>query len=94
MPTHFQALGNPTRVRILERLAEAGEQNVNDLAMHLHMSQPRISWHLAMLRRGGAVRQRKEGRQVCISLDMEAIRRYQLAFWELLNQHKRIGGNQ
>jgi DNA-binding transcriptional ArsR family regulator len=93
LPAHFKALASPTRLRILERLAEVGEGSVNDLAQHLRMSQPRVSWHLAMLRRGGAVRQRKEGRVVYCSVDMEGIRRRQLAFWELLKEKKRIGGN-
>jgi DNA-binding transcriptional ArsR family regulator len=93
LPAHFKALASPTRLRILERLAEVGEGSVNDLAQHLRMSQPRVSWHLAMLRRGGAVRQRKEGRVVYCSVDMEGIRRRQLAFWELLTEKKRIGGN-
>ena len=68
-----------TRLRIVERLLAAGEESVNELAMSLRMSQPRVSWHLAMLRRGGAVRQRKEGRLVYCSLDLEEIRRRQLA---------------
>ena len=93
LPAHFQALANPTRLRVLERLAEAGELSVNELARSLRMSQPRVSWHLTMLRRGGAVKQRKEGRVVYCSVDMEGIRRRQLAFWELLTEKKRIGGN-
>ena len=91
LPLHFQALAHPIRLEIVGRLAEVGEVGVNDLARHLRMSQPRVSWHLAMLRRGGVVRQRKEGRQVYCSLDLEAIRRYQRAFWELLDEKRRIG---
>ena len=72
---HFLALANPTRLRILERLGEAGEENVNDLAAHLHMSQPRISWHLRMLRVGGVVRTRRDGRQVYCSLDVVGMSR-------------------
>jgi hypothetical protein len=45
-----------------------------------------------MLRRGGAVQRRKEGRQVYCSLDLEEIRRRQLAFWQMLTEKKRIGG--
>ena len=90
LPAFFQALASPTRLRILERLAEVGEGSVNDLARHLRMSQPRVSWHLAMLRRGGAVRRRKEGRQVYCSVDMDAIRLRQLALWELLTEKKTI----
>ena len=32
LPDHFLAFANPTRLRILERLATAGEVNVNELA--------------------------------------------------------------
>src|SRR5215831_7084214 len=62
IPDHMLAFANPTRLRILERLAAAGEVNVNELAEYLHMSQPRISWHLRMLRLGGVIRTRREGR--------------------------------
>jgi ArsR family transcriptional regulator len=68
---HFLALANVTRLRILERLGDVGEESVNDLALHLHMSQPRISWHLRMLRVGGVVRTRRDGRQVYCSLDVD-----------------------
>ena len=91
LPAHFRALASPTRLRILERLVETGEQSVKDVAAHLRMSQPRVSWHLAMLVRAGAVRRRREGRLAYCSVDLEAIRRHQLAFWELLNEKKRIG---
>lgn len=90
LPTHFRALASPTRLHILERLAE-GELSVKELAAALRMSQPRVSWHLARLRRGGAVRTRREGRQVHCSLDLEGIRRHQLALWELLNEKRTIG---
>jgi len=72
---HFLAFANPTRLRILERLGETGEESVNDLAAYLHMSQPRISWHLRMLRVGGVVRTRRDGRQVYCSLDVDNIAR-------------------
>ena len=75
LPDHFLAFANPTRLRILERLAKMGEVNVNDLALYLHMSQPRISWHLRTLRLGGVIRTRRKGRQVYCSVDVENIRR-------------------
>src|ERR1700747_2895469 len=71
---HFLAFANPTRLRILERLGQVGEVNVTELAEHMHMSQPRISWHVRMLRLGGVVRVRRDGRQVWCSLDVENIR--------------------
>ena len=86
---HFLALANPTRIRILERLGQVGEENVNDLAVHLRMSQPRISWHLRMLRVGGVVRTRRDGRQVYCSLDVENIARERRQLEELLGIKER-----
>ncbi len=94
---HFLALANPTRIRILERLGQVGEENVNDLAVHLHMSQPRISWHLRMLRVGGVVRTRRDGRQVYCSLDVESMARARALLDELIGikermtAHKEVG---
>ena len=93
LPSHFTALGNPTRLRIVERLAEAGETAVGELAESLRMSQPRVSWHLALLKRGGVIRQRREGRAVYCSIDLDSVRRHQAVLWELLTQHRRIGVN-
>ena len=84
LPDHFLAFANPTRLRILERLAQLGEVNVNDLAVYLHMSQPRISWHLRTLRLGGVIRTRRDGRQVYCSVDVENIRRMRERLDEML----------
>ena len=84
LPDHFRSFANPTRLRILERLGKVGEENVNDLAIHMRMSQPRISWHLRMLRVGGVVRTRRDGRQVYCSLDVENIARGRARLDELL----------
>jgi ArsR family transcriptional regulator len=84
IPDHFLAFANPTRLRILQRLGEMGEVNVTELAEHLHMSQPRISWHVRMLRHGGVIRVRRDGRQVWCSLDVENIRLYRQRLDEML----------
>ena len=84
LPDHFLALANPTRLRILQHLGEVGEESVNDLALALRMSQPRISWHLRMLRVGGVVRTRRDGRQVYCSLDIENIARERARLDQLL----------
>jgi ArsR family transcriptional regulator len=80
---HLLALANPTRLRIVEQLAE-GERSVNDLAAELRVAQPLISWHLRMLRLGGVITTRREGRQVYCSLDVEGIRRRQADLNRLL----------
>jgi DNA-binding transcriptional ArsR family regulator len=90
LPDHFLGFANPTRLRILERLGKAGEENVNDLATHLHMSQPRISWHLRMLRVGGIIRTRREGRQVYCSLDLENIARERARLDHMLGIKDRV----
>ena len=90
LPDHFLAFANPTRLRILQRLGEVGEENVNDLALHLRMSQPRISWHLRMLRVGGVIRTRRDGRQVYCSLDVENIARERRELEDLLGIKDRI----
>lgn len=81
---HLLAFANPTRLRILERLGQVGEVNVTELAEHLRMSQPRISWHVRMLRLGGVVRVRRDGRQVWCSLDVDNIRRSRERLDEML----------
>ena len=87
---HFLALANATRLRILERLGEVGEENVNDLAVHLRMSQPRISWHLRMLKVGGVVRTRRDGRQVYCSLDVEGMARAREQLDELIGVKQKM----
>ena len=89
LPDHFLAFANPTRLRILQRLGEVGEESVNDLALHLRMSQPRISWHLRMLRVGGVIRTRRDGRQVYCSLDVDNIARERRQLEELLGIKER-----
>jgi ArsR family transcriptional regulator, arsenate/arsenite/antimonite-responsive transcriptional repressor len=90
LPDHFLAFANPTRLRILERLGAVGEESVNDLALFLRMSQPRISWHLRMLRVGGVVRTRRDGRQVYCSLDVENIARERARLDQLLGIKDRV----
>jgi DNA-binding transcriptional ArsR family regulator len=55
----FAALADPTRRRILARLAH-GEASVKDLSAPFDMSQPAISKHLRVLERAGLIEQ---GRQ-------------------------------
>jgi ArsR family transcriptional regulator len=84
LPDHFLGFANPTRLRILQHLGELGEVNVSELAAYLHMSQPRISWHVRMLRLGGVIRVRRDGRQVWCSLDVENIGRNRERLDEML----------
>lgn len=60
----FRGLADPTRLAILELLAEAGELRVKDLVDQLGGSQSNISGHVACLKDCGLVSDRPEGRQV------------------------------
>jgi ArsR family transcriptional regulator len=63
----FKAFADETRLRILNLLAQ-GEQCVCECQMVLRVPQPKISRHLAYLRRMGLVKERKEGQWVIYSL--------------------------
>ncbi len=52
---------DPTRVQILLLLIE-GERHVGSLGEELSMSQPAISHHLALLRHGGIIAPRRQGK--------------------------------
>ena len=57
---YFRALGDPTRVRILELLHDHGELSVGELVARLGESQPKVSNHLACLRWCGFVATRRQ----------------------------------
>ncbi|GAC1655973.1 MAG: metalloregulator ArsR/SmtB family transcription factor [Candidatus Dormibacteraceae bacterium] len=84
LPAFFTALANLTRLRIVERLLTVREETVNELALALRMSQPRVSWHLRMLELGGVVRTRREGRLTYCSIDLDTVRRRLTGFESLL----------
>ena len=56
----FRAFSDPTRLRILNLLS-GGELCVCDIVCVLEMSQPKVSRHLAYLRRSGLVLARRQG---------------------------------
>src|SRR5215469_17888582 len=57
-----RALSHETSVRLIDALG-AGEATVSDLACRLHLDQPRVSTHLALLREAGLVECQASGRQ-------------------------------
>ena len=61
--TLFKILGDPTRRAIFERLAREGELSVHALTAPSGVSQPAVSKHLAMLKAGGLVADRRQGRE-------------------------------
>lgn len=57
----FQALADPTRRAVLERLA-AGPATTSELAQPFAMALPSFSQHLGVLEHCGLVHSRKQGR--------------------------------
>src|SRR5207249_11261970 len=70
---HYQALASITRLRILQFLAGIPEITVLELADAIQISQPHLSRHLRMLRRGQLVRTRRVGRAVHYALNREGL---------------------
>lgn len=64
----FKALGDETRLRIVNLLLECGELCVCDLERVLGLPQTRISRHLSQLKLGGLLRDRREGTWVLYSI--------------------------
>lgn len=67
----FKALGDETRLRIVALLSH-GELCVCHLEEALHLSQPKVSRHLAILRLTGVVEHRREGSWVYYGLAAQA----------------------
>ena len=85
LSVHFEGLANPTRLLIVERLAAASEMRVSELADYCQVSQPRMSWHLRILRKAEVIRTRREGREVFCRLDREAIAEHLKSFARLVS---------
>jgi DNA-binding transcriptional ArsR family regulator len=56
----FSALGDPTRRRILIRLA-SGPASISEIAQPFAMTLPAVSKHLRVLERAGLMRREREG---------------------------------
>lgn len=70
----FRLLGDPTRVRLLFALLEAGELCVCDLAATVGAAETTVSHALRLLRTAGAVRNRRDGRMIYYSVDDAHVR--------------------
>jgi ArsR family transcriptional regulator, lead/cadmium/zinc/bismuth-responsive transcriptional repressor len=68
----FRALGDQTRVRMLDALARS-ELCVQDLAARLHLTESAVSHQLRLLRNMRLVRTRRDGRLVFYALDDQHI---------------------
>jgi ArsR family transcriptional regulator len=84
---YFRGLGDPTRLRILELLAEAGELAVGELVEKLGLPQATVSTHLGCLRWCGFVSTRRDQRAVIYRVADERVRTLVALAHELLNDN-------
>jgi ArsR family transcriptional regulator len=76
--TVFKALSEETRLRII-KLLEHGELCVCDIVAALDMIQPKVSFHLAVLKEAGLIKDRKHGKWTHYSIaDTDMFRRFLL----------------
>jgi len=74
----FKALSEETRLRVL-KLLDHGELCVCDIVAALDMIQPKISFHLAVLKEAGLIKDRKQGKWTHYSIaDTDMFRRFLL----------------
>jgi DNA-binding transcriptional ArsR family regulator len=79
----LDALGDPTRRAVFERLAR-GPTAVGEIARGLPVSRPAVSQHLRVLKDAGLVIDRQAGNRRLYEVDpggLEALRGYFDSFW-------------
>lgn len=75
----FAALGDATRLKLLNRLGSAGPQSIADLSAGSFVTRQAITKHLQVLGAAGLVRSTRRGRECIWNLEAErlgAARRY------------------
>jgi DNA-binding transcriptional ArsR family regulator len=80
----FAALADPTRRRVMERLA-AGPKPVGEIAEGLPVSRPAVSQHLKVLKDAGLVTDRADGARRIYALDpagLGPMRAWLDQFWQ------------
>ena len=80
----FAAISDPTRRRVLERLA-LGPRAVGEIAEGLPVSRPAVSQHLKVLKQAGLVSDRQDGARRIYAIDphgLGAMRAWLDQFWD------------
>jgi DNA-binding transcriptional ArsR family regulator len=80
----MDALGDPTRRAIFERLSD-GPRAVGEIAEELPVSRPAVSQHLRVLKEAGLVAERREGTRRIYRLHPDGLaeaRDYFDRFWD------------
>ncbi len=70
----FRALGEPTRLRVLERLCK-GPASVTEILEHVGGTQANVSKHLALLHTAGLLSRRKDGTRSVYAISDPTLRK-------------------
>ena len=79
----FDGLSDAHRIRMVDMLLER-EMNVSAICGHFPLKQPSVSHHLKALKKGGALKARKSGKEVYYSVNrkyVSSIMTYYFARW-------------
>jgi DNA-binding transcriptional ArsR family regulator len=68
----FRVIGEPMRIRLLDRLRE-GEQSVGELVDAIGSTQQNVSKHLGVLHGAGILRRRKDGNRVVYAIADQSV---------------------
>ena len=71
----LKALADPTRFRMVQEIAAAGELSCGQLTERFDVSQPTISHHLKLLMEAGLLVRRAEGKHHYTSVDKKLVAR-------------------
>lgn len=79
----FQALGNPSRMQILQLLREKGSKNVSQICEELGLEQTHVSHGLRCLTFCGLVNARRKGKSKIYSVNDQTI----LPLFSIVDDH-------
>ena len=88
----LEVVAQPQRIKLVDALDRGGETTVNALADAVGVTLYNASQHLAVLRRAGIVRRRREGRMAWYALaDPTVIALYEQVAEALAAELRRLG---
>ena len=88
MARFFKALGDPTRIKLLQLLLSGDSLCVGALAEKLHITQPAVSQHLKVLKNEGIVMGKRMGFFVHYQLNREIFTKYDIKLKRILHAEK------
>jgi len=88
LATVSRALGDETRLRILDILVERGETCVCELMETLGATQSNVSFHLTVLKNTRLITDKKIGKWMFYRIDLEALGRQAAALRAMFNQNR------